>query len=403
MLTTRRNFMAGAAAAGTAFFIGNAAAKPNDRLGIAFIGCGIRANNHLDELWRKMDALNIEVRALADVWKVNLEKTADKIKEKTGKRPQTFQRYGDLLALKDVDAVFITTPDFAHCPILVDAAKAGKHAYVEKPMASTLADANAAVDAVTTSGIVCQVGTQRRSEGVHIAAAKLMQSGVLGKLIKADCGWNDNGPRWDRPYDQVRKEDVDWDQYLMHLPKREFDPRFYMCWHLYKECSVGLVGLLGSHLIDVATWYADDPLPQSAVGMGANIVWPDRENFDTQECLFQYPKGFILQYTSRLGNKFIDAENTFYGANGIFDTRTWTARGEGGGKDALKNDIKVEPEKSPTHIENWLECIRAGNTKTNAAIQAGYAHSVASIMGSAACDTGKRMIFDAEKREIREG
>jgi predicted dehydrogenase len=405
MDSSRRQFLAGAAAtAAGAFFIGEARGQsPNARLGIGVIGCGNRGTAHLDECLKKSDALNVEIRALCDVWKVNLEKAAGKVKEKTGQRPKTFQRYADLLALPEIDGVFIVTPDFAHCPILVDAAKAKKHAYVEKPMAARLEDANAAVDAVTANQVVCQVGNQRRSEGRHIAAAKLIQSGVLGKMIKCECAWHDNGPRWERPYAQVKKEDVDWDQYLMYLLKRPFDPRMYMCWHLYKDCTVGLVGLLGSHLIDVAIWYTDDPLPRSAVGMGAKVVWTDREHFDTQDCLFAYPKGFLLQWSSRLANKAKIPENIFFGANGTFDTESWTARGEGGGKEAIKDPIKVDAAPSTGHIENWIDCIRTKNVKTNADVHVGYAHSVASFLGSLACDTGRRMAFDSEKRAIKEG
>ncbi len=264
-------------------------------------------------------------------------------------------------------------------------------------------DANAALDAVLENGVVCQVGTQRRSEGRHQAAAKLIQSGVLGKMIKCDCGWHDNGPRWKRDFSNVKEQDVDWDQYLMYLPKREFDPRMFRLWHLYKECSVGLVGLLGSHLIDIATWYNDDPMPLYSVGVGENIVWTERENTDTQECLFYYPKGFILQYSSRLGNSNRGPENTFYGTRGTFDTASWIARGEGGGEDKIQDPIKVEPEPGVGHVENWIECIRANNPKTNADIHTGYAHSVASIMGSLACDTGDRMMFDRENRIVKAG
>lgn len=404
MQASRREFLA-MTAAGALLVGAGGKAKGKERIRIGVIGCGNRVNSHLDECLAKQDAYGVEIRALCDVWKVNLDATAAKVKDKTGHKPKTYTRYPELLASKDVDAVFITTPDFAHCPILIDAAKAKKHAYVEKPMGARLEDVNAAVDAVTASGIVCQVGTQRRSEGRHIAAAKLIQSGAIGKLIKADCAWNDNQPRWVRPFDNVRKEDVDWDQYLMYLPKREFDARMFRCWHLYRDCTVGLVGLLGSHLIDVALWYGDDPVPQAAVAMGNRVVWTEREHDDTQECLFQMPKGFLVQYSSRLGNKAsaIGAENVFFGTNGMFDTSTWTARGEGGGKDALKEPVKV-PEAAPSsHIANWLDCIRAGNVKTNADVHAGWAHSVASIMAARACASGRRMVFDAAKREIAEG
>jgi len=405
MEPTRREFIAGAAGAtaGALFASRRPAYSANERLGVGLIGCGGRGNFVLDQCIKGRETLNLEFPAVCDVWQVNLRKTARKIERATGREPKTFTRYADLLALPEVDCVIIATPDFAHCPILTDAARAKKHAYVEKPMAARMEDANAALDAVLENGVVCQVGTQRRSEGRHRAAAKLIQSGVLGKMIKCDCGWHDNGPRWKRDFRNVKQEDVDWDQYLMYLPERPFDPRMFRLWHLYKECSVGLVGLLGSHLIDVAAWYNDDPLPLYSVGVGENIMWTERENTDTQECLFYYPKGFILQYSSRLGNSNRGPENTFYGSRGTFDTASWIARGEGGGEDKIEQPIKVEPEPGVGHVANWIECVRANNPKTNADIHTGYAHSVASIMGSLACDTGDRMVFDRESRMVKEG
>jgi predicted dehydrogenase len=178
----------------------------------------------------------------------------------------------------------------------------------------------------------------------------------------------------------------------------------YMCWHLYKDCTIGLVGLLGSHLIDVTTWYMDDPIAASAVTMGGRIAWPNREHDDSQECLFKFPKGFLLQYSTLLGNKIGVPENAFYGTKGTFDTSSWTARGEGANKEhALADPVKVEAAPSVAHVANWLQCIRDNNPKTNAQVQAGYAHSVISIMAAKASDTGRRQIYDFDKREVREG
>ena len=406
MASTRRQFIAASAAAMLASHpreSGGQGQSANGRLGLALIGCGGRGNDRLAAYMKLAKKHNLECVALCDVWKKNLEATAAGVEKNTGKRPKTLTRYQDVLALPEVDCVIITTPDFAHSPILIDAAKAKKHAYVEKPMAVRLEDANAAVDAVEENGIVCQVGTQKRSEGLHIAAAKLIQSGVLGTMVKCQTTYVRNVPSWDRDYSDVREEDVDWKQYLMYLPKTPFDARRFRCWHLYRDYNVGLVGLLGAHVIDVATWYMDDPLPLSAVGMEAKLVWTDREHADTQECLFTYPKGHMLQFTSRLGNAEGGPQNVFLGSKGSFDTDSWTARGAGGCEGHIEEPIKVDAEPTVSHMENWVQCMREGNRKTNADVHAGYAHSVASIMGARACETGRRMVFDPERRTIAEG
>ena len=92
-----------------------------------------------------------------------------------------------------------------------------------------------------------------------------MQSGALGPITRVETAWNRNIASWNRSVETVREQDVDWEQYQMYLPKRPFDPVRYRCWQWYYDYTTGLVGLLGSHMIDVAQWFLDDPYPASAV------------------------------------------------------------------------------------------------------------------------------------------
>ena len=401
MASTRREFIAASAAVMMASQARGQSA--NERLGLGLIGCGNRGNDRLPAFMDLRRKYNLDCVALCDVWKKNLDETAGRLEKATGSKAKTYTRYQDLLADPNVDCVIITTPDFAHSPILVDAANAKKHAYVEKPMAVRLEDARAAVDAVEANGIVCQVGTQKRSEALHVASAKLIQSGALGTLIKCETSYVRNVPSWERSFADVRKEDVDWEQFLMYLPDAPFDARRFRCWHLYRDFCNGLVGLLGVHPIDVAAWYADDPIPESAVGMEGTYAWPEREHADTQECVLQYPKGHLLTFTSRLGNAHGGAQNVFYGTKGTFDTESWTARGDGGCEGKIEAAIKVEPAETVAHMENWVRCMRENDPKTNATVHAGYAHSVASLMGQLACQNGRRYVYDAQSRTIKEG
>ncbi len=378
----------------------------NDRIRIGVIGCGGRGTYLTGVLARLGDASNAEIVAACDVWKKPINVLSAKIKEIYGKAPKTCQRYGDILAMKDVDAVIIATPDFAHSRILTEAAWAGKHAFCEKPMANNMADARAAVDAVEANKIICQVGTQRRSDPRFHKAREIVQSGVLGKISEIECCWNRCVPSWlDDPksYADMREEDVDWDQFLMYLPRRPFDPCRLSCWHLYKDYTIGLVGLLGSHIIDIGTWFMDDPLPLSATGTGATLVWKEkREHDDTVECAYLFEKEFILRYVSRLGNSAGEAETQFRGLKGTFDTATMTATGAGGMKnEAITEPIAVGKIDAPDtdHMRNFLECIRSGK-QPNATVRDGFAHSVCSIMAHTAIDQGRRVRYDPESRAI---
>jgi predicted dehydrogenase len=357
----------------------------------------------MDEANKLREKLNAQLIALCDVWRLNRERAAAKLKSWTGQEPRMFSRYGEILGLKDVDAVIIATPDFQHSKILAEAARAGKDAYCEKPMASNMKDARDALHAVLDNKRVVQVGTQRRSDGQFQAGAELLQAGVLGTISEVATGWNDCNPRWARPYHDVKEEDVDWEAFLMDLPKRPFDAQRFRRWHLYRDFTVGTPGLLGSHIIDVAHWYMDDYYPKSCVAHGGVYVWKDgREHADTIECLWEYPKGFLLRYQTRLGNDKPMPEATFYGTRGTFDTSSWKATGEGGGVDKLREEIAVKPKRGVGHMQNWLECLRSRATP-NADIHAGYAHSVASIMAFLAWESGRRQMYDHEKEEICEG
>lgn len=430
--TDRRKFIKDSAATAAGLTLTTALPRrvigANDRLRIGLIGCGSRGNYLLDETFKSAAALNVEIAALCDVWKVNLERTVARVARRQTSKPQTFSRYGELLTMKDLDAVIVATPDFAHTPILIEATKLKKDAFVEKPMATVLEHAKTAMKLVKENQTIVQIGVQRRSDSRHQAGAKLIQSGILGKISEIEAAWHDAAPRWARPYEDVRREDVDWEQYLMFLPKEPFNPARFRRWHLYKDFTTGTPSLLGSHLMDVAVWFMDDPLPTSAVAHGGVYVWKDgREHADTMDCVIEYPKGFILNYSTRLGNNKPVPEVIFYGTRGTFDTQSWTARGEGGGREAIKEPVTIPPvgtasatastaaaNLSPElqqndqrvsgegHVHNWLECLRS-RRRPNAPIEVGYAQSVVSIMCLKAWESGQRQIYDAQKMEIKAG
>ena len=396
----------------------------NDRLRLGVIGCGNRAASLIEDMSGFAKEENFEFAALCDLWKPNLQKTLARIKELTGDIPRTFPRYGDLLADKEVDAVMVTTPDHAHTPILIAACEAGKDAFCEKPMSMNIAEARQAVDTVRRTGRIVQVGTQRRSDGSYIAGAELVRSGALGQVSVIDLKWNDAGPRWERPYEDVKPEEVDWEGYLMNLPSRPFDARRFRCWHLYRDYSIGVVGLLGAHHTDLVHWYMDDPFPESVTATGGVLVWKEREHYDTIECAFKYPKGFLVNYETRFGNSSMRAETVLYGTQGVLDTTTWIMTGEGrvlperlepGNRqypttpfamhegEGKGEEIKLQPNpRGIDHMRNWVECLRTRQSP-NATVENGFSHSLAAIMAHRAADTGRRIVYDPVKRDLKEG
>src|SRR5207253_1424961 len=180
--------------------------------------------------------------AVCDLWKNNRERAAANAGRDYGRAPHAVQHPEELLALKDVDAVLIATPEHSHSLLLKAAVEAGKHAYCEKPMGNVLEEVKAARDAVKERNLVVQVGTQHRSEPYQLAAREVLRSGGLGDVSKYEIVWNYNGPRWrGRPEVKlIRPEDTDWKTWLMTKKGRPFDPQLYFEFRLYREFSSGI-------------------------------------------------------------------------------------------------------------------------------------------------------------------
>ena len=286
----------GAAFASTALSYGRIAGA-NDRISLCHIGNGSRGED-LDWIVSKLTATsNVEMSAVCDLWRLNREKAVATNAKYYGRPPRAFQHFEDVLTLKDVDAVIISTPEHSHSPILKLAVEAGKDAYVEKPMGNVLAEAKAARDAVIQHNRIVQVGTQHRSEPHPNAARDVVQTGVLGQVSKVEVVWNYHGPRWRGRAETklIREEDTDWRKWLLTKPYRPFDPQVYCEFRLYKEFSSGIPDQWMSHGIDMVHWFLNDSFPRSVMAHGGIFAWPDgRENADTFHALLEYPKVFRL-------------------------------------------------------------------------------------------------------------
>lgn len=406
---SRRTFVARAAAAGAALCVTptllSAAVKgANERLSIGLIGVGVRGSYHLKGLKLLAESENVEVTAVCDVWRVNREKAAAGVKKTFGKQPRASTRFADILALKDVDAVVIATPDYAHGDILCAALEAGKDVYAEKPMTIDLDLANKALDLARSGGRVVQAGTQRRSDNQFLAAAQIGASGVLGKISRIDAQVAFNGPRWARDYHDCKQADVDWEAFLFNRPQVPFDPRLLRRWQLYKLCSNGLPGLWMSHYSDVVNMITGAKYPTSAMALGGNYVWKEcREHGDTIHALLEYPEGFLFSWGMSLGNA-ATMQFTVHGTQGTLDLEKWTLSPDGGAKGAKVKRQAIPPETVPaeqahTHMANWLQCVRT-RERPNADIEYGHQHAVATIMAANAFTSGRRLRYDAASRKI---
>ena len=395
----------------------------NDRISLGHIGIGNRGRE-LDEIIARLkDKENVEMTAVCDLWKTNRERAVSAATLAYGRSPRSFQFFEELLALKDVDAVVISTGDFQHAQLVKAAAEAGRHAYVEKPMANDLGEAKAARDAVLSRNLVVQVGTQHRSEPYQKAVKELINDGVLGDVSKVEIVWNYHGPRWrGRPeVKQIQEADTDWRRWLLNKPYRPFDPQAYFEFRLYRDFSGGIADQWLSHGIDLMHFFLDENFPKSVVAHGGVFAWHDgRENPDTFQTLLEYSKGFMVSFSTSFGNdsdsfsRIMGKKATLVNIGGEGSPRWKVVEEKGTHEDnpfiqrgekyvTLGNEKGLPPtfinDSDPSHMTNWLDCLRT-KKPPNATVMNGYRHSVACMMAARAYWQGKRLYWDPKAEAI---
>jgi predicted dehydrogenase len=381
----------------------------NDRIRVGVIGCGDRGRNaHMKGIYAHLAATNIEIIALADPWRVSRENANAMVKEWFGRDAKQFVSYQDLLAVDEVDAVMIASCDHQHTTHLEAAARAGKHIYVEKPMATEFDKLVRAVDAVKDSGVVCQVGTQLRSLPSIVGARDLYKTGIFGQLSRVEECRNNEKPYWYHYLQRdVKEEDVDWKEFLGDRPMRPFRADVYAGWYGHYEFSRGPIPGFGSHFIDMVHFITGAKYPESCVCLGGTFTWKDEHKFTAPDCVqatWIYPEGFLVSISNNLGQG-AGCTRKFYGDKGLLKVDNWMAptySAEGGPRrdGTIRGEKPVPPVDHPDHYLDWLQCIRESR-QPNAPIEAGYRHAVAVIMAMTSYETGRKTIYDHTKREIR--
>jgi predicted dehydrogenase len=374
------------------------ASGANAQISVGCIGVGGRGSSLMGEILALAEKENVQITAVCDVWAMNRQAAAKRVRDKFSKDPRQFSRFQEVLALADVDAVVIATPDFSHGTILTAALKAGKDVYIEKPMTIDLASANEALDLARANQRVVQAGTQRRSEGRFHAAARLFATGLLGQVSRVSAAMYFNESRWTRASANCQEADVDWEAFLLHLPKRSFEPRLLRQWQLYRETSNGLPGLWMTHYADAVHMVTGANYPANAVANGGVYVWKDgRDTSDTFQALLEYPEGFLFDWGMGLGNSS-GVQFTIHGTKGTMDLEKWSVSPEGG-RDTKVEAAPIKPEPNQSHMANWLQCLRS-RQRPNADIQFGHQHAVATILTATAFQTGRKQKYDPGTRTI---
>jgi predicted dehydrogenase len=406
----------------------------NDRVRVGAVGFSDRFKSSLlPSFLNHYKELNFDIVAVSDLWSVRRNEGVAHLKSKFGHDITACRNNDELYNLKDIDAVIVSTADFQHATHATEAVNNKCDVYCEKPFAETMEDARMALKAVKASKQIVQIGSQRRSGGNYHAANDFIRSGKFGDITMVELSWNVNQPgRWRRPdlVAKLKQEDTDWKRFLINRPFEAWDPRKYLEYRLFWPYSSGMPGQWMSHQIDTVHWFTGLKHPRSVVSNGGIYQWKDgRRNWDTTTAVFDYgpqdnmEKGFQVVFTSRMHNGDENPAEIYYSNGGEMNLNTNMVSPVGGltEKSAAAMGMKANRlpelklvEKSEAvaasantggdkltsaHMRNWMECIRS-RKETNAPVEAGYYHSIANIMTTAASRTGKKAVFDEAKQEV---
>jgi predicted dehydrogenase len=446
MLDSRRKFIKQSAIAVAGTYLGTMGmtAKSygniigaNDRVRVGAVGFSDRFKNSLlPSFLNHHKELNFDIVAVSDLWNYRRSLGADFLKTKLGHEVTACRNNEELYGLKDIDAVIVSTSDFQHAVHTIEAVKAKCDVYCEKPFAETMEDARAALKAVKESRQIIQIGSQRRSAGNYKAASQFISDGKFGKITMVELSWNVNQPgRWRRPdlVARLKQEDTDWKRFLINRPYENWNPRIYLEYRLFWPYSSGMPGQWMSHQIDTVHWFTGLKHPRSVVANGGIYQWKDgRRNWDTTTAVFDYGKandpndGFQVVFTSRMHNGDENPAEIYYSNGGELNLNTNTVSPAGGLKAGPAKEMNMQPNLLPeskltestekavasantggdpmtsAHMRNWMECIRS-RKETNAPVEAGYYHSIANIMTTAASRTGMKATFDEATQEVMAG
>jgi predicted dehydrogenase len=339
---------------------------PNDKIRLGTIGIGIQGHNDTDAA---LKIPGVELVAVADLYTGRLAGA----KEKYGSNIQTTQNYQEILSRKDIDAVIIATADLWHARIAIDALKAGKAVYCEKPMVHKISEGLDVIDAWKKSKKTMEIGSQRVSSLAVEKARQAIKSGAIGQLSMVVANFDRQSAlgAWEytMPND-ASPTTVDWKRYISGMKDEPYDPKKFFWWRNYRAFGTGVAGDLFVHLISGINVITDSKGPEKIYASGQTCYWKDgRDVPDVMAGVMQYPKtAEHPEFQVMLRVDFISGNNESGGTQFIGSEGVLTLEGNGytirhhkmskapgiGGWDALATyPKKMQEELLKAYNEKW--------------------------------------------------
>ena len=370
----RRDFIRSTAKAATVF----AVAAPyvsrgrvlgaNDRIGVGFIGVGGRGRGHVATVQNLIKSgQNLQIVAVCDAFRYRLDDAAKAFGAKA------YMKHTELLADAGVDIVCVATPDRLHVPQALDAVRAGKDVYCEKPMGHWTQFTLSKQFCEETQKLkrVVQIGNQGNSSPAWQKVKELVQGGAVGRVQLVTAGFYRNGDWGERMpiADPEAKPgpDLDWEAFLGDAPKVPFTVQRFFSWRKYLDYAGGPCTDLLPHLFTPFASAIGLKFPTRAVASGGIFKYTtyDREVPDTFNMCLDYPEKLSVVIVSTLANGYV-TEPAIHGDEG---TLTLQNPGEWNvGIDSVtivpnKGERKVFPvqksDATAAHWQNFLQCVRS--------------------------------------------
>jgi predicted dehydrogenase len=376
-MITRRNFII---ASGLTALASTRVFGANDTLRIGVIGAGHRMRGLLDAADK---VAPYQIVAVSDVYGPN----RDFIVQKSNGLATAHLDYREVLA-KDIDAVIIASPDHWHVPMAVDALKAGKDVYLEKPVTHTVEEGATLTRAVRSSKQILQCGMQQRSWSHFRDAVDIIQGGGLGRVVQVRTYWWQNYHR-SRPPKPMDQEALDWKAWLGSAPDQPFSQEKFDHWRWFWNFGGGAMTDLFTHWIDVVHWAMKADQPRNAVMIADKYIFEQWDCPDTIQAAFRYP-GFDVVYEGMMNSSIDDGGLEFRGTDATLKINRsgFTVHRE-----------HVEEEKNPavsarsvldgtiSHMENFFDCVKS-RKEPNAPVETGVAAARAGQIGNLAYQHG---------------
>ena len=407
-----------------------------------YIGAGASFLNQED--------LNVRITGICDTFNPRAESGVVISQNSNGPGGETrdlkparkFRNYREMINSDEIDAVVIATPDHWHARMAVDAARAGKHVYLEKPMVRTIDEAKKLREVIRETGVVFQLGHQNRQQVSYKHAREIVDKGVLGDITRVETFTyrNSDHGAWIREIDhRASRSNVNWEEFLGDAPFLEFDLDRYFNWQKWFEYGSGPAGNQFSHAYDCVNQILELGIPSRVSALGGKFHYTDKRDIpDLFNAVFQYPdRGIHLTYdctlknsntrdTSILGSdasmeinigvslhrdrvseKYRELNNDKNSPMYVFNPKTADVDGVSSATSSYYHErgfgyTYYDGERidcTHLHIKEWVDAIRE-DRRISCDIDQGFQESACYIMANQAYQHGRVAVWDPIKEEI---